>query len=69
MISVHDPSIPEGQRLSLKSPTASIVLFTDTASAERLFKLGTAYWVDFRTLEESDEKRSRATDEAQPPGG
>jgi hypothetical protein len=62
MLSVDDPSIPESQRLALKSPTASIVLFTDTASAEKLFQLGQAYYVDFRTLEETQAQHSRESD-------
>jgi hypothetical protein len=52
MISVDDPTIPEDQRLSLRTPTASIVLFTDKAHAEELFKLGSFYYVDFSPASE-----------------
>jgi len=62
MNAVDDPTIPEQQRLALRSPTASIVLFTDTKSAEKLFQLGEAYYVDFRTLEETEARHSRGTD-------
>jgi hypothetical protein len=62
MLSVDDPAIPEAQRLALKSPTASIVLFTDSRIAQTLFQLGQAYYVDFRTIEEAAAQHSRETD-------
>jgi hypothetical protein len=52
MISVDDPTIPEDQRLSLRTPTASIVLFTDKVHSEELFKLGDFYYVDFSPASE-----------------
>lgn len=47
MIALHDPTIPEALRFSLLTPTASIVMFITTTSAEEFFRLGETFYVDF----------------------
>jgi len=58
----HDPNIPEELRFSLLTPTASIVMFITTTSAEEFFNLGEYYYVDFSLTGERDRHQSRATD-------
>jgi hypothetical protein len=62
MLAVHDPKIPEEMRFAMLTPTASIVMFITTHSAEEFFELGEAYYVDFSAISERDARRSRATD-------
>jgi len=67
MSAIHDPSIPEQLRFALLTPTASIVMFITTESAEEFFKLAESYYVDFTELAERNKHRSRSTDQQEPP--
>jgi hypothetical protein len=51
LISVQDAGIPEELRFALLNPTASLVIFATTKSAEEFFELGAAYFLDFTPAE------------------